>query len=88
MNRPSTRIFNVTDDEPAPPQDVVAYAAELLGVEPPPEIPFETADLTPMARSFYGENKRVSNARIKDELSYTFRYPDYRIALKDLLATL
>ncbi len=88
INRPSTRIFNVTDDEPAPPQDVVAHAAELLGVDPPPEIPFETADLTPMARSFYGENKRVSNKRIKDELGYTFRYPNYRVALKDLLATL
>ncbi|MET1413602.1 SDR family oxidoreductase [Roseibium sp. HPY-6] len=84
----STRVFNVTDDEPAPPQDVVTYAAELLGVEPPPEIPFESADLTPMARSFYGENKRVSNKRIKDELGFTFRYPNYRIALRDLLATL
>ncbi len=58
-------VFNVTDDEPAPPQDVVAYAAELMGVAPPPEIPFETAELSPMARSFYGENKRVSNAAIK-----------------------
>ncbi len=85
MVHPSTRIFNVTDDEPAPPQDVVAHAAELLGVAPPPEIPFETADLTPMARSFYGENKRVSNQRLKDELGYVFRYPDYRVALKDLL---
>ena len=85
MSKPSTRIFNVTDDEPAPPQDVVAYAADLLGVEPPPEIPFETADLTPMARSFYGENKRVSNRRVKDELGYSFRYPDYRMALKSLL---
>ena len=55
-------VFNVTDDLPAPPQDVVAYAAGLMGVEPPPEIPFETAQLSPMARSFYGENKRVSNA--------------------------
>jgi nucleoside-diphosphate-sugar epimerase len=87
MARPSTRIFNVTDDEPAPPQDVVAYAAELLGVEAPPEIPFETADLSPMARSFYGENKRVSNRRVKDELGYTFRYPDYRVALKALRET-
>ncbi|MEC9405055.1 MAG: NAD(P)-dependent oxidoreductase, partial [Pseudomonadota bacterium] len=80
-------VFNVTDDEPAPPQDVVAFAAELLGVEAPPEIPFETADLTPMARSFYGENKRVSNQRLKDELGFTFRYPDYRVALKALLET-
>jgi nucleoside-diphosphate-sugar epimerase len=88
MLRPSTRIFNVTDDEPAPPQDVVAHAADLLGVAPPPEIPFETADLTPMARSFYGENKRVSNQRIKDELDYSFRFPNYRVALRDLLDTM
>ncbi|MEK1886133.1 MAG: SDR family oxidoreductase [Phyllobacterium sp.] len=72
-------IFNITDDEPAPPQDVVAYAAELMGVEPPEESDFENAPLTPMARSFYGENKRVSNARIKG-LGYTFRYPDYGTA--------
>ncbi|MEM5581259.1 SDR family oxidoreductase [Roseibium sp. AS2] len=88
MAQPSTRIFNVTDDEPAPPQDVVAFAAKLLGVAPPPEIPFETADLSPMARSFYGENKRVSNRRLKDELGYAFRYPDYRVALRELLKTL
>jgi nucleoside-diphosphate-sugar epimerase len=85
MQSPKTRVFNVTDDQPAPPQDVVTYAAELLGVTPPPEVPFETADLTPMARSFYGENKRVSNQRVKDELGYTFRYPDYRIALNTLV---
>ncbi|MEE4011239.1 SDR family oxidoreductase [Roseibium sp. FZY0029] len=85
--KPSTRVFNVTDDEPAPPQDVVAFAAQLLGVEAPPEIPFETADLSPMARSFYGENKRVSNQRVKEELGYSFRYPDYRTALKALLKT-
>ena len=81
---PATRIFNVTDDEPAPPQDVITYAAELLGVAPPPEQDFETADLSPMARSFYGENKRVSNERVKRELGYTFRYPDYRTALTTL----
>lgn len=86
MSSPTTRIFNVTDDEPAPPQDVVTFAADLLGVEAPPEIPFETADLTPMARSFYGENKRVSNRRVKDELGYTFRFPNYRVALQDLLS--
>ncbi|MES0880452.1 SDR family oxidoreductase [Roseibium sp. SCP14] len=84
MSQPSNRIFNVTDDEPAPPQDVVAFAADLLNVTPPPEIPFETADLTPMARSFYGENKRVSNRRMKDELGYSFRYPNYRVALTAL----
>ncbi len=59
-------VFNVTDDLPAPPQDVVTYAAGLMGVEPPPEIPFASAQLSPMARSFYGENKRVSNAAIKE----------------------
>jgi len=85
MQTPGTRIFNVTDDQPAPPQDVVSYAAELLGVAPPPEVPFDTAELTPMARSFYGENKRVSNQRLKDELGYTFRFPDYRIALNTLV---
>lgn len=81
---PATRIFNVTDDEPAPPQDVIAHAAELLGVAPPPEQDFETAELSPMARSFYGENKRVSNDRVKRELGYAFRYPDYRTALAAL----
>ncbi|MEP2705759.1 MAG: SDR family oxidoreductase [Roseibium sp.] len=85
MTEPTTRIFNITDDEPAPPQDVVTFAADLLGLAPPPEIPFETADLTPMARSFYGENKRVSNQRIKDEFGYKFRHPNYRTALKSLL---
>lgn len=73
-------IFNVSDDEPSPPQDVVAYAAELMGVPPPPEEPFETAELSPMARSFYGEVKRVSNSAIK-KAGYRFQFPDYRIAL-------
>jgi len=73
-------VFNVTDDEPAPPQDVVAYAADLMGVAPPPEIPFDAAQLSPMARSFYGENKRVSNRKLK-QTGYGFRYPDYRAAL-------
>jgi len=73
-------VFNVTDDMPAPPQDVVEYAARLMGVEPPPEVPFVEAELSPMARSFYGENKRVSNAAIKRS-GYDFRYPDYQAAL-------
>ena len=76
-------IINVTDDEPAPPQNVVAHAAELLGVEPPPETDFEMADLTPMARSFYGENKRVSNARLKS-LGYHTRNPSFREGLASL----
>jgi nucleoside-diphosphate-sugar epimerase len=77
-------IYNVADDEPAPPQDVVAYAAHLAGIEPPPEIPFETADLSPMARSFYSENKRVSNRLIKEELGVQLIYPTYREGLQAL----
>lgn len=72
-------VFNVTDDLPSPPQDVVAHAASVMGVPPPPEIPFDEAKLTPMARSFYGENKRVANAAIK-AAGFAFRYPDYRAA--------
>lgn len=79
-------VYNVTDDEPAPPQDVVAYAAELTGLAPPPETPFDPARLTPMAASFYGENKRVSNALVKRELGYVLRYPSYREALRGLAA--
>jgi nucleoside-diphosphate-sugar epimerase len=79
--------YNVCDDEPAPPQDVVAYAAALLDRAPPPEIPFAEADLSPMARSFYEESKRVSNALIHDELGVTLRYPTYREGLRALLAT-
>ena len=74
-------IVNLADDEPAPPQDVVAFAAGLMGVDSPPEVPFENADLSPMARSFYGENKRVSNKRLKQELGVTLRYPTYREGL-------
>jgi nucleoside-diphosphate-sugar epimerase len=80
-------IYNVCDDEPAPPQDVIAYAAELLGVEPPPEIAFEEADLSPMGKSFYGECKRVSNALIKTEFDFTPEFPNYREGLKALCET-
>jgi len=75
-------IFNVTDDEPAPPQDVVTYAAELLGVAPPPEIPFAEAELSPMARSFYADNKRVSNVRLRQELGVALQFPTYREGLR------
>ena len=75
-------IFNITDNEPAPPQDVVTLAHELMGKEPPPEIDFETADISPMARSFYGENKRVSNAKSKEVLGFDYAWPDYRFALE------
>lgn len=74
-------IFNVSDDLPAPPQDVVAYAAEISGMTPPPEVPFAAADLSPMARSFYADNKRVKNDRIRSGLGVDLAYPDYRTAL-------
>jgi len=83
----SGAVYNVTDDEPSPPQDVIAYAARLLGVEPPPEIPFEEADLSPMGKSFFGECKRVSNALIKAELGFEPAFPSYREGLEALLAT-
>jgi nucleoside-diphosphate-sugar epimerase len=79
--RKADGIFNITDDEPAPPQDVVSAAHEIAGVAPPPEIDFATAELSPMARSFYGENKRVSNAKSKADLGMRYAYPDYRTAL-------
>jgi nucleoside-diphosphate-sugar epimerase len=79
--RRAAGVFNGADDEPAPPQDVLAYAAELLGLRPPPDVAFEEAELSPMARSFYGENKRVRNARIKDELGVRLSYPTYREGL-------
>ena len=79
-------IYNVCDDEPAPAADVVAHACALLGVSPPPLTPLEDADLSPMARSFYADDRRVSNARIKSELDVALRYPNYRVGLAALLA--
>ena len=78
-------IYNLCDDDPAPPQDVLAYAAELLGLPLPPAEDFETAEMTPMARSFYAESKRVRNDRIKDELGVRLLYPDYRTGLQAML---
>lgn len=75
-------IYNVCDDEPAPPQDVITYAAELLGIAPPPAVPFEEADLSDAARSFYADNRRVANGRIRNELGVELRYPNYREGLK------
>jgi nucleoside-diphosphate-sugar epimerase len=77
-------IWNIADDEPAPPQDVMAYAAGLLGMPPPPEQPFETAEMTPMARSFYADNKCVSIEKIKRELGFRPLYPTYREGLRAL----
>lgn len=82
--RPRSAIYNVCDDEPAAPAEVVAYAAHLLGVEPPPEIPFEQAALSPMALTFWADNKRVDNRRMKKELGVELIYPSYREGLKAL----
>ncbi|MFN7027504.1 MAG: NAD(P)-dependent oxidoreductase, partial [Pseudorhizobium sp.] len=79
-------IFNITDDEPAPPQDVIVEAARLIGVEPPPEQPFETARMTSMARSFYGANKKVSNRKMR-KLGFEFQYPEYRMSLRQLISS-
>ncbi len=80
-------IYNVCDDDPAPPEDVLAHAAALLGLPPPPAVAYDAARMTPMARSFYAESKRVRNDRIKSELGVVLRYPDYRSGLAALLAT-
>ena len=78
-------IYNVCDDEAAPPEEVIAHAADLLGLPEPPLEPFDQAEMTPMARSFYAESKRVSNARIKSELGVELAYPTYREGLAALL---
>ena len=78
-------IYNVADDEPAAPGDVVAHAAQMIGVEPPPEIDFEDADLSPMARTFYQGSRRIGNALIKSELGVRLRYPTYREGLVSLM---
>jgi nucleoside-diphosphate-sugar epimerase len=77
-------IYNVSDDEPAPPEDVVAYAAELLGMPVPPEISYERAGLSGMAASFWAESKRVRNTRIRQELGVELAYPTYREGLRAL----
>lgn len=85
MEKPTPgAIYNVCDNEAAPPQDVVAYAADLMGQEAPPEVLYEDADLTPMARSFYGESKRVDNHRMIHELGVALKYPTYKEGLKAL----
>jgi nucleoside-diphosphate-sugar epimerase len=82
----ATGIWNVCDDEPAPPQDVVTFAASLMGVAPPPEIDFADAGLSDMARSFYASNNRISNAGLKRELNIDLAYPTYRDGLRALWA--
>jgi len=77
-------VYNVCDDDPAPPDEVVAHAAALLGVAPPPLVAFADAELSPMGRSFFDDNKRVANRRIKDELGVVLRHPHYRSGLATL----
>lgn len=79
-------VYNLCDDDPAPPQDVIAHAAELLGLPVPPAILFDQADMTPMARSFYAESKKVRNDRIKQALGWAPQFPTYRAGLAALLA--
>lgn len=79
------RIYNLCDDEAAPPEDVLAEAARLVNLPVPPAEAFDSAEMTPMARSFYAESKRVRNDRIKGELGVTLRYPTYREGLAALL---
>ena len=79
-------IYNLCDDDPAPPEAVIAHAAELLGVPVPPAEDYATAEMTPMARSFYAESKRVANDRIKRDLGVALRYPGHRAGLLALLA--
>jgi hypothetical protein len=77
-------IYNVCDDLPAPPDEVIAYAASLLGVIPPPQEDFAMAAMSAVAKSFYDDSKRVANRRIKEELGVTLRYPSYREGLTAL----
>jgi nucleoside-diphosphate-sugar epimerase len=87
MERPGAYdLYNLADNEPAPPQDVVEYACQLLGVEPPPLVSIEDANLSDMAKSFYADSKRVSNKRMKETLGVTLQYPSYREGLKAILA--
>jgi nucleoside-diphosphate-sugar epimerase len=83
--RGATSAYNVADDEPTPPQDVIVFAAALLHMPPPPEVPFTDAQLSPMAASFYADNKRVSNARLRQELGVTLKFPTYREGLRAIL---
>jgi len=78
-------IYNLCDDEPAPPQDVMEYAARLLGVAVPPDLPFNALGMSPATRRFYAENKRVSNALAKAELGWRPKYPTYREGLRAIL---
>jgi len=87
--RRASGIFNVADDEPSPPGDVITFAAQLMGHDPPPEIPFEQAapSMSPMALSFWQECRRVKNDKLKRELGVRLLYPTYREGLRALFAS-
>lgn len=88
LHRPDPgAVYNLCDDDPAPPQDVIAHAASLLGLPVPEAIPIDQADMTPMARSFYAESKKVRNDRIKQALGWEPSYPSYHAGLAALLAS-
>lgn len=80
-------VYNLCDDDPAPPQDVIAFAAKLLGLPVPPGINIADVEMSPLARSFYAENKRVRNDRIKDELGVTLKHSSYRDGLQSMCDT-
>lgn len=87
LNAPQPgEVYNLCDDDPAPPEDVIAYAAELLGCPMPEAVRYEDAEMTPMARSFYAESKRVDNTKIKTALGIALIYPDYKTGLQAMLA--
>ena len=86
MARPNPgAVYNLSDDRPAAAEEVIRYAATLLKIDPPPLVPYSEADLSPMAASFYADNRRVRNARIKRELGVELAYPDYEVGLRALL---
>ena len=85
MTRPRPGIYNVADDRPAPAHEVTAFAARLAGIETPPLTPLEKAELSPVARGFYAENRRVANGKMKRDLGVSLRYPDYRSGLSACL---
>jgi hypothetical protein len=81
LTTPKPGIYNIADDMPAPGEAVIAEAARMMGIDPPPLIPIEDADLSPMARGFYAENRRVANGKMKRDLGLRLRYPDYKRGL-------
>lgn len=79
------RVYNLADDDPVPSHEVIKFACELLGLTPPPLIPYNEADMAPITRSFYADNKRVANKRIKEELGVALKYPDFRKGIEACL---